>query len=243
MQVLVAKVICRLYAVGLVALAASIALGFTGTAAAVGLIALAVGLSSLHRWAFLPSYAIPLSYVVESVADAIHVRWLRPSGAMPGLLGNRFRSNLVVHYFLERPAKFFEWYGIPEQVTKILLCLIAISALVYAHRMLDKSGLLRRLQASRDKLYYARVMAILSKVAVGVATLIIAMAVWKDPPRGGSNPGGPGPGASLVFAVLYTGPWLIVGGIGWALSARLLRQGTNAEKTTASAIEPNPTDP
>jgi hypothetical protein len=229
MQMLVAKLICRLFAVGLVALAASIALGFTGTAAAAGLIILAVGLASLQQWAILPAYAIPLFYAVESVADAIHVRWLRPSGAMPGLLGNRFRSNLTVHYLLERPANFFEWYGIPEQIAQILLCLMAIVALAYAHQALQKSGLLRR-WTERDKLRFASIIGVVSKVVVIVAILTVAMAVWKDPPRGGSNPGGPSPGAYVVFAVLFAGPWLIAGGIGWALSAWWLR--TKGEKVS-----------
>jgi hypothetical protein len=243
MRLLVSKLICRLFAVGLVAVGMSLALGITGTFVGALLIASAIGLALLQRWAFFPAIAVPFLYMVESIADAIHVRWLRPSHTMPSLLGRRFKFNFAMQYFLERPADFFSWYGIPEQLAKMLLCLFAIGALVYAHRLLATSGSFRRIQTSRDKLIYARVIGVISKAVVGIATLIIAMAVWKDPPGLGSNPGGPGPGTSVFFAVLFTGPWLIAGGIGWALSARRLRQGENADKSAASSTEPNPTNP
>jgi hypothetical protein len=77
-----------------------------------------------------------------------------------------------------------------------------------------------------------RIMALISKLAVGIAVLIIAAAIWKDPPVGGRNPGGPSPGATVGFAIILAGPWLIVGIIGWAVTAWLIR--TNDRKNTSA---------
>lgn len=228
MRLIDAKIICRLYALGLAALAASLAVLFSGSIAAAGLLAVAVGLALLHQWAFMPAYAVPLLYICETIADALRVRWLRPSGVMPGVLGNRFRFNVVVSHLFDRPAKFFEWYGVPEYVFKILLCVTAITALAYAHQRLRKNAQFRQFRSYREKVLYARILARISKVVVALSLLIIVIAVLKDPPIGGRNPGGPGPGTSLMFAIYRAGPWLLIGSIGWAATAWLIRKNVPA---------------
>jgi hypothetical protein len=77
-------------------------------------------------------------------------------------------------------------------------------------------------------------MALVSKMAVGVAVLIIAVAIWKDPPIGGGNPGGPSPGTTVGYAIVRAGTWLVAGGIGWAVTSWLLCQNAHANTPTKS---------
>ena len=80
-----------------------------------------------------------------------------------------------------------------------------------------------------DKTSHLRMIAAMSKVAIGIGVLIVAMAVWSDPPTGGRNPGGPGAGASIGFAVLRACPWIVIGSIGWAATAWLTHgRGTSS---------------
>jgi hypothetical protein len=67
------------------------------------------------------------------------------------------------------------------------------------------------------------IISIISKMILGMALLVIAYAVWKDPPTGGPNPGGPSPGLLVMYAVIIAGPWIIAGAAGWALTAWLRR--------------------
>lgn len=223
MQLTIAKIICRLYAFGLAILALSLAKFFSGSIVAAALLAGAVGLALLQPWAFFPAYAVPMLYLVETVADVVRVRWLRPSSIMPGGVAMRFRSNWTVHYLLDQPAQFLNWYGVPKWSVKVLLCLMAIGALACAYRLLKKGGQLG-VTLRDDNTFYMLAIAAVSKAAIALGVLIIAIAIWQDPPTGGRNPGGPGPGSTIGFAVLRAFPWLVIGGIGWAVTRLIRRQ-------------------
>lgn len=224
MPLFAAKTICRLYAIGLAALAVSFATYLSGSIVAAGLFATAVGLALLHRWAFLPACAVPMLYLAENVARAIPIP-LRPSSAMPRVVATRFQSNWVLNLLLERPAHFFAWYGVPQTIITILFCAFLIAAIAYAYQMLKRNGQLGAV-SHKDKTSYIRIISVLSKVAVAVGVLIIAIAVWRDPPTGGTNPGGPESGSTIIFAVLDACPWLMVGSIGWVVTAWFSRRAT-----------------
>jgi hypothetical protein len=222
MPLIVAKTICRLYAVGLAVLAVSFAAFLSGSIVTAGLLATAVGLALLHRWAFLPAFAVPILYIAELVARAIPIR-LRPSSVMPRGVATRFPFNWLTELLLERPARFFAWYGVPPTVTAILFCAFLIAALAYAYRVLKRNGQLGAM-SPKDKTSYIRIISALSKVSVAVGVLIIAIAVWRDPPTGGTNPGGPAAGSTLIFAALDACPWFIIGGIGWVATSWFSRR-------------------
>jgi MFS family permease len=153
--------------------------------------------------------------IVQAAADATATR-------LP--LSNLFRENLAHHFLLERPAQFFAWYGVPKPLSQIVLCALLIAALAWAHRILVKHALLRPLTDHDGKRLFVIIISIISKMILGMALLVIAYAVWKDPPTGGPNPGGPSPGMLVFYAVIFAGPWVIAGAAGWAITAWLRRR-------------------
>lgn len=223
MPAILSKSICYLYSVAIAAFGLAMVMFPWNIIAVIGLWASALGLALRFRWAFGIAYAVALLNVVAVASNGLGVR-------LP--LSGIFRENLARHYLLESPAQFFNWYGIPKPVSQIALCMLAIALLAMAHATLARKRLLRPLNDRDGKLLFARIGSILSKLTLAVALIVIAYAFWKDPPTGGRNPGGPGPGILAFLSLIVAGPWAIAGAGGWALAARLRR---SAARTTQLA--------
>jgi hypothetical protein len=215
MPVILARSICFLCAAVLAALGLAMVMFPWNLLVVLGLWASAIGLALWYRWAFWTWYVVVMLCLVQAAADATASR-------LP--LRNLFRENLAWHFLLERPAQFLAWYGIPKPASQIALCTLALVSLAWAHRTLSKHTLLRQLTDHDGKRLFTSIVSIVSKVSLGIALLVIAYAVWKDPLTGGRIPGGPGPGMLVIYAVIFAGPWVIAGSSGWALTAWLRRR-------------------
>jgi hypothetical protein len=215
MPLTLARSICIVYAAVLAAFGLAMAMYPWNLLFVLGLWASAIGLVLRYRWAFWPAFAVAMLCLVQAAADATAAR-------LP--LRNLFRENLAHHYLLESPAQFFAWYGIPKPISQMALCMLALAALAWTHGALAKHGLLRPLADHDGKRLYVTIVSIVSKAILGIALLVIVYAVWKDPPTGGHNPGGPGPGMLAIYALFCAGPWVIAGAAGWGLTAWLRRR-------------------
>jgi hypothetical protein len=228
MPLTLARGICFFYGALLAAIGLAMAIYPWNILFVVGLWAAAVGLALRYRWAFWSGYAVGMLCLVQSAGDLLAVR-------LP--LRNLFRQNLARHYLLESPSQFFFWYGIPKPITEIILCIAALAALAWAHRTLAAQGLLRSTTDRVGLQFFVTVVSIVSKAALAIALAVIAYALWKDPPTGGHNPGGFGPGTLLIYAVIFAGPWLLAGAAGWAFAAWLRRRTMEQDGSSAAETD------
>lgn len=133
---------------------------------------------------------------------------------------------------LDRPAKFFNWWDVPQDFTRVALCLAALILLAVMHRTLIRTGYFSSELHAASWQRLLRLSARLSLAVVVVSLVIIAAALVMDPP-GPSAPGGPGGGLLPFIAFIYVAPWAVVGAVGLLASQLLLRRKRNDEHETS----------
>lgn len=131
----------------------------------------------------------------------------------------------------ESVASYFRHWGIPVGLTISLVYVLVLAILTAAHIALVRHGWFDNQNSS--SLRAQRRLAIGLKylgIAVIVAVvLFVGVALIKDPPTGGRNPGGPSPGALFGMALLFGLPFVPAGFILFIAAQYMLRRNATRQ--------------
>ncbi len=233
-----AKILWGFYAVLLVVLALGMMIPDPGTIAAAAVLLLAAGgVAARRTWAFPLAYAPLVLYAFDFAGKTFGLWWLCASRYLPtSQLRNRLHDNVLTWQLLDRPAFFFNWWGVPLTVTKLVLCLGLLVLLALAHRRLVQSGAVGKPMPPRVGRNWLTMIAAVSGLTLALAGISIVIAAIIDPP-GKSSPGGFGPGMLVFYTGLYAIPWAILGAVGLTTSLILLKRN---RRRTQGEVAPTP---